>query len=143
MLTKHHMQKGLSDFSLIIGKGLKYGGAFSLLTMAVVGTVAVDLVLIAAAERQHNYFLTGFILGSMCGGSVSMGQFILSPVTSLIAVGLSVLLGVPMIGMALIAGWALAATVLGAGLGLELLGHSIAPKEDCDEYPSNYFLCAG
>ena len=65
MAIAHSIQKGVSDFTHIIGTGLKYGGAGSLFLMAVVGTVAIDLVLLAAAEKQRNGFLTGFILGSM------------------------------------------------------------------------------
>ncbi|WBV71319.1 hypothetical protein PGH42_16600 [Legionella pneumophila] len=79
MTLQHSIQKGVSDFSFIIGTGLKYGGAGGLLVMAVVGTVAIDLVLLAAAEKHHNSFLTGFVLGSM----FSRGN--LDPVPLLIA----------------------------------------------------------
>ncbi|WBV65081.1 hypothetical protein PGH44_10805 [Legionella pneumophila] len=97
MTLQRSIQKGVSDFSFIIGTGLKYGGAGGLLVMAVVGTVAIDLVLLAAAEKHHNSFLTGFVLGSMFsrGNLDPVPLLIASPITSAVAVVLSVALGVP------------------------------------------------
>lgn len=140
MSIQHSIQKAASDFSFIIGTGLKYGGAGGLFVMAVVGTVAIDLVLLAAAERSHNNFLTGFILGSMFSrGNVDpLPLLIASPITSLIAVGLSVALGVPAVGAAILAGWALAATLLAVGFGLEALSKTIEPEPDYESEHSSF-----
>ncbi len=130
MAVMNSIQKGVSDFTMIIGTGLKYGGAGSLLVMAVVGTFAIDLVILAAAEKRRDSFLTGFILGSMFSrGNVDpVPLLIVSPITSAIAVALSFALGVPGVGLAILAGWALAATLLAVGLGLESLAQAIDPE---------------
>lgn len=132
MSFQYSMQKGASDFSFIIGKGLIYGGGASLLLMAAVGTVAIDIVLLAYADKTHNSFLTGFILGSMFFGPQvdPLPLLIASPITSLIAVGLSVALGVPMVGAAILAGWALATTLLAVGFGLVALSEAIEPEPE-------------
>jgi hypothetical protein len=132
MSFQHSIQKGVSDFSYIIGQGLIYGGGASLLVMAAVGTVAIDLVLLAYADKTHNDFLTGFILGSMFFGPKvdPLPLLIASPITSLIAVGLSVALGVPMIGAAILAGWAFAAALLAVGFGLVALSEAIEPEPE-------------
>ncbi len=128
------IQKGASDFSLILGKALMYGGGAGLLIMAGVGTVAIDVVLLAYANKTHNGFLTGFILGSMFFGPKidPIPLLVISPITSLIAVGLSVALGVPMVGAAILAGWALAATFIGIGYGLMSLAEAIDPEPEAD-----------
>ncbi|HAT2065781.1 TPA: hypothetical protein RGN17_001117 [Legionella pneumophila] len=142
MTLQHSIQKGISDFSFIIGTGLKYGGAGGLLVMAVVGTVAIDLVLLAAAEKHHNSFLTGFVLGSMFsrGNLDPVPLLIASPITSAVAVVLSVALGVPGVGLAILAGWTLAGTLLAVGMGLEALAKSIDP-EPSSESDYNSCLC--
>ncbi|MCL5271850.1 MAG: hypothetical protein M1486_00725 [Gammaproteobacteria bacterium] len=68
MSTHSEIQKGVSDLSCIIGKGLMYGGGAGLLIMAVIGTVSIDIVLLSYAEKTHNNFLTGYILGTMLWG---------------------------------------------------------------------------
>lgn len=140
MAVARTIQKGVSDFNMIIGTGLKYGGAFGLFAMAVVGTVAIDLVLLSAAKKNRDSFLTGFILGSMFSrGSVNpIPSLIVSPITSAIAVGLSVALGVPGVGLAILAGWAVAATLLAVGLGLEAFAAAIDPEE---ERPTRFACC--
>ncbi|KGP63167.1 hypothetical protein EP47_06715 [Legionella norrlandica] len=142
MALQHSIQKGISNFSFIIGTGLKYGGAGGLLIMAVVGTVAIDLVILAAAQRNHNSFLTGFVLGSMFsrGNLDPVPLLIASPITSMVAVGLSFVLGVPGVGLAVLAGWTLAATLLAVGYGLETLAKSINPDLD-PESDYNSCLC--
>ncbi|PYD07304.1 hypothetical protein DND36_32720, partial [Pseudomonas savastanoi pv. glycinea] len=117
MSLESSLQKGIADFSLILGKGLIYGGGAGLLIMAVVGTIAIDLVLLAYAEKHHNDFMTGWILGTIFWGPRvdPLPLLIVSPITSLIAVGLSLALGVPQVGVALLAGWALASTVFAIG----------------------------
>ncbi|RUR17323.1 hypothetical protein ELY21_11440 [Legionella sp. km535] len=130
MSLENAMQKGVADFSLIIGKGLMYGGGAGLLIMAAVGTISIDLVLLAYAEKHHNSFLTGYILGTMFWGPRfdPLPLLIVSPITSIIAVGLSVALGVPAVGAAILAGWALAATVLAVGFGFIALGQAMRPE---------------
>ena len=135
MITGHAIQKGISDFTFIIGTGLKYGGGFGLFTMAIVGTVAIDLVLLAAAEKNHDSFLTGFVLGSMFSrGNVDpLPLLIASPITSAVAVVLSFILGVPTVGVGILIGWAVAATVLAVGFGLVALAEAIDPGAEADE----------
>lgn len=136
------IQKGASDFSFIIGTGLKYGGAFGLFAMAVVGTVAIDIVILAALTQNNdrhshghsssgnNSFVTGYILGSMFSQGNTDFRYLLiaSPITSLIAVALSFALGVPGVGVGILIGWGVAATLLALGLGLEALSKSIDPE---------------
>lgn len=133
MSVQRSIQKGISDFSFIIGTGLKYGGGFGLLVMAVVGTVAIDIVLLAYAEKNRDAFLTGFIWGSMFSRNNNFNPLpllIASPITSLIAVALSFALGVSGVGVAILIGWGVAAAVLGIGLGLEALAKAVAPESD-------------
>lgn len=135
MSLESSVEKGIADFSLIIGKGLMYGGGAGLLIMAVVGTIAIDLVLLAYAEKHHNDFMTGWILGTMFWGPRvdPLPLLIASPITSLIAVGLSLALGVPQVGVALLAGWALAATVFTVGCALVSLSESINLEPEHDQ----------
>lgn len=132
MSIQHAIQKGVSDFTFIIGTGLKYGGGFGLFAMAVVGTVAIDIVILAAAEKNHNSFLTGFILGSMFsrGNIDPVPLLIASPITSAIAVGLSFLLGVPGVGIGIMIGWGVAAGLLALGFGLVALAKAMEPEEE-------------
>lgn len=125
-------QKGIADFTHIIGTGLKYGGAGSLLIMAVVGTVAVDLVLLAYAEKKQDQFLTGFIIGSMFHSRQvdPLALLVASPITSAIAVSLSFLLGVPQVGWAILIGWTFAAVVLAIGVSIQSLAKSITPEPE-------------
>ena len=148
MSLENTMQKGVADFSLIIGKGLMYGGGAGLLIMAAIGTVSIDIVLLAYAEKNHNSFLTGYILGTMFWGPKfdPLPLLIASPITSIIAVGLSVVLGVPAVGAAILAGWALAATVLALGFGLMALGQAINPGMEAEyerdeDYEDNCCFC--
>ena len=142
MSLERTIQKGVSDFAFIIGTGLKYGGGFGLLVMAVVGTVAIDIVLLAAAEKRHNDFMTGFVLGSMFSRGNPDPSYMLmaSPITTAIAVVLSFALGVPGVGIDLLVGWGIAATLLAVGCGLEAFSKAIDPDEDSD-YGYSYCRC--
>lgn len=143
MSFQHSLQKGVSDFSFIIGRGMIYGGAGALFVMAVVGTISIDLVLLSAAEKNHDRFLTGFVLGSMFsrGNTDPVPLLIASPISSAIAVVLSVALGVPEVGLVIMAGWLLAATTLAIGYGIEALAKAINPDpvDDSDYVPA--FSC--
>jgi hypothetical protein len=136
MSVQRTIQQGISDFSFIIGTGLKYGGGFGLLVMAVVGTVAIDIVILAAADKNHNSFLTGFIWGSLFSrGNINpLPLLIASPITSVIAVALSFALGVPGVGVGILIGWGVAASLLAIGLGLEALSKAIEPDDEEPEY---------
>ena len=134
MSFQHSIQKGVADFSHIIGTGLKYGGGFSLFVMAVVGTVAIDIVILTAAQKQNNAFLTGFIFGSMFsrGNYDPIPLLIASPITSAIAVALSFALGVPGVGVGILIGWGVAAALLAIGTGLEAFAKAIDPEPELD-----------
>lgn len=135
MTTLSTVQKTVSDFSFILGKGMMYGGGAGLFLMACVGTVAIDLVLLAYAEKHHDNFMTGFILGSIFWGPRidPLPLLIASPITSIIAVGLSVALGVPTMGAAILAGWACSAALLALGYGALALSEAIHPEAE-EEY---------
>lgn len=147
MSLQYSIQKGVSDFTFIIGTGLKYGGGFALLTMAIVGTVAIDIVILAAAEKNHDAFLTGFILGSLFSRDFSDPTILLaiSPITTAIAVGLSFGLGVPWVGIGLLIGWGVAAGLLVLGFALEALAEAIRPVPvlvEEEDLPSTFsFSC--
>jgi hypothetical protein len=127
-------QKGAADFTHIIGLGLKYSGGFALLAMAVVGTVSIDIVLLAYASKERNGFLTGLILGTLISNNNTpvnpLYLLIASPITSAIAVGLSFALGVPGVGVAILIGWAVAAAVFAIGLGIVALAEAIDPEPE-------------
>lgn len=136
MSFAYSAQKGIADFTYLIGTGLKYGGAGSLLIMAVVGTVAVDLVLLAYAKKNHDQFVTGYIIGSMfhCRHIDPVALLIASPITSAIAVGLSFLLGVPQIGWAVLIGWTFATVVMAIGVSIQSLAESITPEPEAEDF---------
>lgn len=142
MTIQSSIQKGVSNFSYIIGLGMVYGGGTTLLIMAAVGTVAIDLVLLAYAEKNKDAFLTGFILGSLFFGQKvdPVPLLIASPITSVIAIGLSLMLGVPGVGLAILAGWTFGALMLGVGYGLVALSNALEPEPNFEEFaqPSIY-----
>lgn len=112
-----------------LGTLLKYGGGIGLFLMAVVGTFAIDLVLLAWAEKRDNGFLTGFILGLIWSrDSNPLPLLLISPITSAIAVGLSFALGVSGVGIGILIGWGVAAAALFLGFGLEKLAEKIRPS---------------
>ncbi|WP_367606561.1 hypothetical protein [Legionella sp. W05-934-2] len=131
----------LADFSLIIGKALFYSGGLALFLMACVGTLSIDIVMLACAEKHHDQFLTGIILGSMFGrGSYDpMPLIMASPITSALAVALSVYLGVPGVGVAIVAGWILSTTIFIMGCGLFALSETLSNNDD---YQTNAYQTA-
>lgn len=127
MALADDIQEGLSDLSGILGTVLIYGGGAGLFVMALVGTVALDIVLLAAAMQSHNDFVTAFVFMSIFMGPKPdpTMAFIASPATTAIAVILSVCLGVPQVGFALMAGWAIAASLCLLGYGLLMLSDAL------------------
>jgi hypothetical protein len=114
-----------------VGGGMVVTGVFMLGVMTVVGTISVDLALLAwvmqESENNHRHhhrhddhsFLTGVLVGQMFSGSHHHYHrsdsidltllFLGSLATSIAAVVLSFCLGVPYIGLMLIAGWTVSA----------------------------------
>lgn len=130
MSVKRSFQKAVSDSAWVLGTGTYYVGAGSLFVMAVVGTVSIDLVLLSYAKEKKNEFFTGYLLGSMFNRSSNndpLTALMFSPITTGFAVLLSVYLGVPGVGLALLAGWAAAATIFLTGLGLLELADRFEP----------------
>jgi hypothetical protein len=134
MILREAIQKAVADFCFIIGTGLLYGGGFALLMMAIVGTFAIDIVLLVLA-REYDSFLTGFILGALfCSTGVDpVPLLIASPIMSAIAVSLSFAFGVPYVGVGLLIGWGAAAGLLAIGYGLRELAKIIEPKVDPED----------
>lgn len=131
------IQEGASDLSGILGTVLMYGGGAGLFIMAAVGTVAIDIVLLTAASKSHNDFLTALVFMNLFIGPRPDPLFALiaSPITTGIAVILAVCLGVPQVGFALMAGWAIAASLCLLGYGLLMLSDALKrePGVACDE----------
>ncbi len=139
MTLAREVQKGVADFTNIIGLFLYYGGAASLFTMAVVGTVACDIVILSAlikkADRQSNNisFTTGFLWGSMFANREAANPvvaLVISPITTAAAIGLSICLGVPGVGIALAAGWLAASLLFLSGVLTLKLADALQPSVD-------------
>lgn len=129
-----------------VGQYTQYVGLGLIFVMAVVGTVAIDIVLLAfvaktlseSNNRQgngfgDNPFVTLMLWNMMFNhssshhntGVIDFGlQLLIAPVTTIIAIVLSVLLGVPQVGVALIAGWVVALGVLALGYAIEQAAES-------------------
>ena len=121
------------------GEYIKYTGLVLLTMMAVVGTVAIDIVILVAIlteskkneqrghENEGHGFFTGYVIGVMFSNHNQSSplqttiQLLLSPITTLIAIALSVCLGVPQVGIALAIGWGVAVGVLALGMGISQL----------------------
>lgn len=123
------IQQGTSDLSFILGTALLYSGGVSLCIMAVIGTIAVDLVILAFAEKNHNAFLTGFVLGSLLfrdSGPANPAALISSSlIMSGLAIGLAFGLGVPGVGIIIAAGWCAAAALCAVGMLFRVLGEAL------------------
>lgn len=128
------VQQFVSDSTLILGKALMYTGGAGLFVMAVVGTAAIDLVLLAFAAENHNNFLTALIFMSIFlrkdSDSSPWLALLASPITSGIAIVLSLILGVPYVGAGIAAGWGIAAVITLIGYGLVELARCIEPTRD-------------
>jgi hypothetical protein len=118
------------------GEVIQYIGMAFLLIMAVVGTVAIDLVILAAIfkdserrERNHgqndsNHFFFTLLLWQMMFSNNNhhrsnandyLIKLFLSPVTTGMAIALSFVLGVPTVGIYLALGWGVALATVGLG----------------------------
>ena len=127
MALADDIQQGASDVSGFLGTVLMYSGGAGLFVMAVVGTIAIDMVLLTAAAQSHNDFVTAIVFMSIFMGPRPDPFFALiaSPLTTAIAVVLAVCLGVPQVGFALMAGWAIAASLCLLGYGLLTLSDAL------------------
>ncbi len=124
----------------VLGKGISYVGLGTVFLMAIVGSISIDMVIFAALikeskKRDGNNFLTGYLFGLMWSNNNSSrrGGFytdagimlLISPLLTAVAVALSFALGVPEIGVALIAGWVGAFSIVTLGLAIYSLGDMI------------------
>lgn len=139
------IKRTVSELSDILGTILIYGGGAGLLIMAIVGTVAIDIVILAALtkHRSHNAsFLTGYLCGSFFAyrNPDPVPILIASPITTAVAIVLSIFLGVPAIGIALAAGWAIAASIFCLGLALQSLAAEIASSNESSANHEPFFM---
>lgn len=128
-----------------LGKGITYVGKGAVFLMAVVGAVAIDIVILEALskesrrDRGDNGFLTGYLFGLMWSNNQSNNRnfyenaaimLLISPLLTTIAVALSFALGVPEVGIALIAGWAGAFSIIAVGMAVcavsDILEHFVS-----------------
>ncbi len=118
----------------LLGLGISYIGLGAVFAMAVVGTISIDLVILAYIAKENrsnssNMFLSLMLWNFMFKQETSYASFgislLLSPFLSAISVGLAVALGVPEIAVLLIAGWAGAFTIILAGAVIYGLGDAI------------------
>lgn len=120
------------------GRATFFIGVGTLFLMAILGTIAIDIVVWAAlinatSRDRHNSFTTGFLFAMIFSNSGSRSEhekswpilLLLSPILTVIAIGLSFLLGVPEVGMVLVAGWLVGLTLLGGGLMLSSMGDGL------------------
>lgn len=125
----------------IFGKGITYLGFGALFLMSIVGSISIDIVILMAISKaankdrhQSDAFVTGFLWGMLFSSNRSTerslyqdarNMIIYSPFLTGIAVALSFLLGVPEIGVLLIAGWVGALGILIAGIAIHALGERL------------------
>jgi hypothetical protein len=123
----------------LLGLGISYLGLGAVFAMAVIGTISIDLVILAYIAKESrsnssNIFLSLMLWNFMFrhdSAYVSFGvSLLVSPFLSAISVGLAVALGVPEIAVLLIAGWAGAFTIILAGAVIYGLGDAIQATWD-------------
>lgn len=124
----------MKNFLKITGEVIINIGAACLFMMAIIGTISIDLVILAAivaasekSNRREHSFLTGYLWGSMFSNRHHHNDdysvmLIISPITTAIAITLSIFLGVPMVGLALAAGWLASLGIMGVGIMLYNIG---------------------
>lgn len=120
---------------MIDGNTLKKVGQYTMIVggcltvaMAVIGTIALDLVFIAALAKQakeRNWggmVLTGYLWHFVSGKTHPLILLLLSPFTTIAAMGLAIMLDVGYMAWWLAGGWAVAVGILVLGYGLYKLG---------------------
>ena len=109
------------------GMAVTFIGMGLLFTMAIVGTISFDIILLAVILKSDNRdhpFITGLLLGSLMSNNhsnsfsrVGLGTlFIVSLIMTLIAIPVSAVCDVPEIGFGLVMGWGIAAATFITGL---------------------------
>ena len=109
-----------------IGQYTLYTGAFGLFVMAVVGTFSIDLVFIAAMKKSAEenkpleFMMTAWVWHCFSGSkdAAPLALLLVSPLTTAVAIGLSIAYGVSWVGLYLAGGWGIAA-------GIFLLGYAL------------------
>ena len=131
----------LGDFDMTVANNVKkvgqytmYAGGGSLFIMACVGTVSIDLAFMAAMRRDAkegnmaSFLFTGWMWHCFAGANRQINPLLLllaSPIMTAIAVAISIALDVSFVGMYLMGGWALAASIFLAGVAIHHLGEWI------------------
>ena len=138
MITQEKIGQGVQS----LGHFAYWTGVFGIGAMAVVGTFAIDLVIIAtvldnakknqnnqSSQQQTNNFFVTMMLWNMMSSKNSHTSFtdyllllLISPITSAIAIGLSFYLGVSSVGIAILGGWAASLSLVTLGNGLSSAG---------------------
>lgn len=130
-----------------IGQYTMYAGVFGLFVMAVVGTFAIDMVMIAALQKQAregqtiNFLFTLYIWHCFSGSSKNPFLLLLiSPFTTLLAIGLSVAYDVSFVGMFLAGGWVIAAGLVIAGFAMYQLGKWLSEEKPVEAQTHRFGL---
>ncbi len=130
------IQKGISDFSFIIGKSLMYGGACILVPMAIITTVSIDFVKLHVAidSNKRRLLLSDHVFGSMFSNphhADPMPLLMISQLALIIGCILTITLALPpYIGVAILAEWGLGAIMIGASYALIALSEAIDPAPE-------------
>lgn len=118
----------------ILGMGVVYIGLGALFTMAIIGTMSLDLLLLCmlsqSNSRNNNFLTTLFMWNIMLSNRSSLYEnigfsLLASPFISAISIGLSVAVGLPEFGVLLLAGWVGAFTILLVGAAIYGLGDTL------------------
>ncbi len=130
------MLKTLGRGIIGLGAGIRMVGTVCLFVAAVIGTFAIDIVLLICLIQNRAssstfmctallwgmFRLNGFGDNSYEGPLALFGSSI---ITTLVGIVLACALGMPLIGAFLAAAWGVAIIVTLLGIGIEALGHSI------------------
>ena len=136
MITQEYIGQRVQS----LGNFAHWTGVFGIGAMAVVGTFAIDLVIIAAvldnakknksnqSNQTSDFFVTMMLWNMMSSKNshTTLTDYLLllliSPITSAIAIGLSFYLGVSSVGIAILGGWAASLSLVTLGSGLSSAG---------------------
>jgi hypothetical protein len=128
------------------GTGTMYVGGASLFVMAVVGTMAIDIVMMAAIQKQAkegkvlDMCVTAWMWHLIAADKQNAHPLVLlaiSPITTAVAIGLSVAYEVPMVGVYLAGGWGIAASILLLGWMINRLGQCLEVEYNKPAQSSN------